>query len=72
MRMHVLSGGRLRLRKRIYFPDASSEETIDVPVASFLIRHAQAMGADGVQCAERYYIIVGQHGGRALRRMLGE
>jgi N-acyl homoserine lactone hydrolase len=42
MRMHVLSGGRLRLKKRIYFPDAASEETIDVPVASFLIRHAQA------------------------------
>jgi N-acyl homoserine lactone hydrolase len=42
MRMHVFSGGRLRLKRRIYFPDAASEETIEVPVASFLIRHAQA------------------------------
>jgi glyoxylase-like metal-dependent hydrolase (beta-lactamase superfamily II) len=41
MKMHVLSGGRLRLKKSIYFPDADRAETIDVPVSCFLIRHRQ-------------------------------
>ena len=41
MKMHVLSGGRLRLKRRIYFPDADRAETIDVPVSCFLIRHRQ-------------------------------
>jgi N-acyl homoserine lactone hydrolase len=41
MKMHVLSGGRLRLRRSIYFPDADRAETIDVPVSCFLIRHRQ-------------------------------
>ncbi|MYD93595.1 MAG: N-acyl homoserine lactonase family protein, partial [Chloroflexi bacterium] len=41
MRMHVLSGGRLRMSKHIYLPDAAREETIDLPVACFLFRHPQ-------------------------------
>jgi glyoxylase-like metal-dependent hydrolase (beta-lactamase superfamily II) len=41
MKMHALSGGRLRLKRRIYFPDADRAETIDVPVSCFLIRHRQ-------------------------------
>lgn len=39
MRMHVLSGGRLRMSKHIYLPDAAREEVIDLPVACFLFRH---------------------------------
>src|SRR5262244_2832644 len=39
MKMHLLSGGRLRLRKSIYFPDANRSETIDVPVSCALLRH---------------------------------
>jgi N-acyl homoserine lactone hydrolase len=42
MRMHALSAGRLRMRKRVYFPEADRDETIELPVASFLIRHSQA------------------------------
>jgi N-acyl homoserine lactone hydrolase len=41
MKMHVLSGGRLKLKRNIYFPDADRAETIDVPVSCFLIRHRQ-------------------------------
>jgi N-acyl homoserine lactone hydrolase len=41
MKMHVLSGGRLRMRKSIFLPDADRGETIDLPVASFLLRGAQ-------------------------------
>jgi N-acyl homoserine lactone hydrolase len=41
MKMHVLSGGRLRMRKSIFLPDAERGETIDLPVASFLLRSAQ-------------------------------
>src|SRR5205085_2293079 len=39
VKMHALSGGRLRMRKNIYLPDAAREETIELPVPSFLIRH---------------------------------
>jgi glyoxylase-like metal-dependent hydrolase (beta-lactamase superfamily II) len=39
--MHCLSGGRLRMRRSVYFPDAPREETIDLPVACFLMRHRQ-------------------------------
>ncbi len=33
MRMHILSGGRLRMLKHIYLPDAAPEEAVDLPVA---------------------------------------
>jgi glyoxylase-like metal-dependent hydrolase (beta-lactamase superfamily II) len=41
MKMHILSGGRVRVRKRIYLPDAQPGETLDVPVSSILLRHGQ-------------------------------
>jgi N-acyl homoserine lactone hydrolase len=41
MKMHCLSGGRLRMRKSIYLPDADRSETIEIPVPCFLLRHAQ-------------------------------
>jgi N-acyl homoserine lactone hydrolase len=41
MKMHILSGGRLRLRKHIYFPDADRSETLDMPVSSILLRDAR-------------------------------
>ena len=41
MRMHVLSGGRLRMRKSIYLPDADRAETIDLPVSCYLLRHPE-------------------------------
>jgi glyoxylase-like metal-dependent hydrolase (beta-lactamase superfamily II) len=39
--MHILSGGRLRMRKSIYLPDADRSETIELPVASILLRDAR-------------------------------
>jgi glyoxylase-like metal-dependent hydrolase (beta-lactamase superfamily II) len=41
MKMHALSGGRLRMRKLNYLPDAPREATIELPVACWLLRHAQ-------------------------------
>jgi len=41
MKMHILPGGRLRMRKRVYLPDAGRDETIELPVSSVLVRHAQ-------------------------------
>ena len=38
MKMHVLPGGRLRMRKSIYLPDADRSETIELPVSSILLR----------------------------------
>lgn len=41
MKMHVLSGGRLRMKKSIYLPDADRAEMIELPVNSILLRHGQ-------------------------------
>jgi glyoxylase-like metal-dependent hydrolase (beta-lactamase superfamily II) len=41
MKMHILNGGRLRMRKSVYLPEAGRSETIDLPVSCALIRHAQ-------------------------------
>lgn len=41
MKMHVLSGGRLRMKQRAFLPDADRESTMDVPVGCFLLRHPQ-------------------------------
>lgn len=42
MKMHVLSGGRVRMYKHIYVPSSSPEETVELPVACYLFRHAHA------------------------------
>ena len=41
MKMHALSGGRVRMRKSVYVPDAERSETIELPVSCFLLRHPQ-------------------------------
>jgi len=41
MKMHVLSGGRLRVRKTMYDAAAARGETMDLPVSCVLIRHGQ-------------------------------
>ena len=41
MRMHFLSGGRLRMRKSVYYPTAERGETFELPVACTLLRHEQ-------------------------------
>jgi N-acyl homoserine lactone hydrolase len=41
MRMHVLSGGRLRMRKNIFLPDADRSETIELSVPCMLLRHVR-------------------------------
>jgi glyoxylase-like metal-dependent hydrolase (beta-lactamase superfamily II) len=39
--MHALSGGRVRMRRSVYIPDAERGETIELPISSFLLRHPQ-------------------------------
>jgi N-acyl homoserine lactone hydrolase len=41
MKMHLLSGGRLRMRKSIFLPDSDRSETIELPVSCALLRHPQ-------------------------------
>ncbi|HZP75995.1 MAG TPA: N-acyl homoserine lactonase family protein [Pseudolabrys sp.] len=41
MKMHFLSGGRLRMRKAIFLPGVEKSATIELPIASVLLRHAQ-------------------------------
>jgi N-acyl homoserine lactone hydrolase len=41
MKMHMLSGGRVRMRKSTYFPGTDRSEMIELPVSCVLLRHAQ-------------------------------
>jgi N-acyl homoserine lactone hydrolase len=41
MKMHFLSGGRVRMRKATFIPDTDRSEMIELPVTSALLRHAQ-------------------------------
>lgn len=41
MKMHILSGGRLRMKKSVYIPAAERHETIELPVSCYLLRHRQ-------------------------------
>lgn len=41
MKMHILSGGRLRMRKSVYLPSSERSETIELPVSCVLLRHPQ-------------------------------
>jgi len=41
MRMHILSGGRIRMRKSTYIPDADRSEMIELPVSCALLRHSK-------------------------------
>ena len=41
MKMHMLSGGRLRMRRWIYYPGADKAETFELPVVCALLKHPQ-------------------------------
>src|ERR1700743_811395 len=41
MKMHILPGGRVRMRRAVFIPDADRSEMIELPVSSVLLRHAQ-------------------------------
>ncbi len=41
MQMHLLSGGRVRMRKSTYLPATDRAETIELPVVCALLRHRQ-------------------------------
>jgi glyoxylase-like metal-dependent hydrolase (beta-lactamase superfamily II) len=40
MKMHLLSGGRLRMRKNIFIPNAERGKTIELSVSCALLRHS--------------------------------
>lgn len=42
MKLHLLSGGRIRLRRATYIPGAPREEVFEAPVPCFLVRHPQS------------------------------
>ena len=39
MKMHILSGGKLRMNRGVYYPEAEKGEKIDLPVSCVLFRH---------------------------------
>ncbi len=42
MKMNILSGGELQMKKHIYVPDTEDRlETIEIPVSCYLLRHPQ-------------------------------
>lgn len=50
MKMHLLSGGRLRMRRSVYYPDASREETMDLPVSCAVLKHQQGVALFDTGC----------------------
>ena len=42
MKMHLLDGGRVRIKKHIYVPDAPRDELFELPVIATLFRHPHA------------------------------
>ena len=43
MKMHVLSGGRLRMCRSVYYPAADRSEMIELPVSCALLKHQQGL-----------------------------
>ncbi len=43
MRLHMLSGGRLRMRRGVYYPGAERDQTVDLPVSCALLKHRQGL-----------------------------
>lgn len=41
MKMHVLSGGRLQMKQKVYLPDSDPQALIELPVSCYLLRHPQ-------------------------------
>lgn len=41
MKMHILTGGRLRMRRGVYYPSAAREEMVDLPVSCTVLKHRQ-------------------------------
>lgn len=41
MKMHILSGGRLQMRRSVYYPGAPREEMFSLPVSCVLLKHEQ-------------------------------
>jgi N-acyl homoserine lactone hydrolase len=41
MKMHILNGGHLRMRRSVYLPTEDRSQTIDLPVSCVLLRHPQ-------------------------------
>ena len=41
MKMHILPGGIVRMRRAVFIPDADRSEMIDLPVSCVLLRHPQ-------------------------------
>jgi N-acyl homoserine lactone hydrolase len=43
MKMHLLSGGRLRMRRGIYYRGAAREEMLELPVSCTILKHQQGL-----------------------------
>jgi N-acyl homoserine lactone hydrolase len=53
MKMHLLSGGRLRMSRRGYYPDAQPGEPLDLPVSCTLLKHPQGNALFDTGCSPR-------------------
>lgn len=41
MKLHILSGGRLKMRKSVFVPEADRQEIFEIPVSCYLLKHPQ-------------------------------
>jgi N-acyl homoserine lactone hydrolase len=69
MKMHLLSGGRLRMRKSIFVPDTDKSETIELSVPCALIRHARGNVLFDTGCHPRVAEHAEAHWGGLARLM---
>jgi len=53
MRLHLLSGGRLRMRRRAYYPEAEPGQTFELPVSCALLKHPQGNVLFDTGCSPR-------------------
>lgn len=48
--MHLLSGGRLRMARDVYYPGAPAGETFEMPVSCALFKHSQGVALFDTGC----------------------
>lgn len=51
MKMHILSGGRLQMRRSIYYPAAPRDMTFSLPVSCVLLKHPQGNALFDTGCS---------------------
>ena len=69
MKMHLPSGGRLRMRRGIYYRGAARDETVELPVSCTLLKHKQGLVLFDTGCHPSVVKGAGERWGSLARLM---